>query len=342
MELHVGGQPAPVSRPTALVTGTHGRTTVIRLLRAIAAAGGRALAPGDLVEIDPEAFPTAIAPAAEIAVVTRASDEKPTLQDLGGTEFGATEWDQVRESAATADWIALRAEALVALARHSERVVLNADDPLCREGAKILDRPLIWFTLDPRNPLVLDHLGQGGDACVLDDDRLCLCAGSTREVIVPARELPLTLGGAARHQTANALAALGAAVGLGLSLDAIRSGLVHVRAGATHFRLGGCQVLVDRPRDRAGAEACLRTASELPAERRRVILGVEDTGLDELAGLVGIEVVPAVPRELRGVLRESTPGDLLLVLLDGEERSPEHYLSDLVARGWAPGTPLPG
>ena len=64
MERHLGRQPAPVSRPTALVTGTHGRTTVIRLLRAVAAAGGRALAPGDLVEIDPEAFPTTTAPSA--------------------------------------------------------------------------------------------------------------------------------------------------------------------------------------------------------------------------------------------------------------------------------------
>ncbi len=336
MERHVGRQPAPVSRPTALVTGTHGRTTVIRLLGAALAAGGRALAAGDLIEIDPETFPVATAPAAEIAVVTRASDDTGPPQDSAESA-----WDQVRERRMAADWTALRAEALVALARHSERVVLNADDPLCRHGSKILDCPLTWFTLDPRNPLVIDHLGQGGDACVLDDGLLCLCAGSTREVVVPARELPLTLGGAARHQTANALAALGAAVGLGLSLDAIRSGLRHVRAGARHFRLGGCQVLVDRPRDRAGAEACLRTASELPAERRRVMLGLQGTGLDELAGLVGIEVVPAAPRELRGVLSESAPGDLLLVLLDGEERSPEPYLSDLEARGWAPGAPLP-
>lgn len=300
--------------PLALVMGERGRTTVARLLAAMARSGG---APLEVLEVDADAIaggaPTP--PPADVAVMTRSP-----------ARCGP-------------------AAALFEIIERAERLVLNADDPECRNLARAADRPITWYAVDPRNPLARDHMDRGGDACLLEGDTIALCAGDTCARVASVREIPLALGGAARHQVANALAAVGAAVGLGLSLAAVRAGLAAVHA-PSHFRLGGASILVDRPPDRTAAEALLRTAAELPAERRRALFLRRDAAdspqLFEAARMAGIEVLP--PGDLRGALGECAAGDLLLVLAADETPlgcSEEDLLRSAQAAGWTPGAPLP-
>lgn len=44
--------------------------------------------------------------------------------------------------------------------------MLNADDKLCREMAKDCTENLIWFSLNPQNPTVLEHVENGSTAVV--------------------------------------------------------------------------------------------------------------------------------------------------------------------------------
>ena len=91
--------------------------------------------------------------------------------------------------------------------------VLNAEDALCVAMRDTLSpgcKP-VFFAMDARNPVLLEHLRNGGSGALLDDDGwLVWCRGATRSRVVRAADIPFTLAGHARHNPANALAALAA------------------------------------------------------------------------------------------------------------------------------------
>ena len=70
------------------------------------------------------------------------------------------------------------------------------------------------------------HVATGDETCVLIGDELVLVTADGREVIARLDEVPMTLGGAARHNVSNALGAICVARRLGLPLPAIRDGLM--------------------------------------------------------------------------------------------------------------------
>ena len=77
----------------------------------------------------------------------------------------------------------------------------------CWARAASVLAPVVWFSLEPGRPDVAPHLDAGGRAAVLEGDALVLAGGGPREALGRVGELPMTLGGAARHNVANALAA---------------------------------------------------------------------------------------------------------------------------------------
>jgi UDP-N-acetylmuramyl tripeptide synthase len=90
----------------------------------------------------------------------------------------------------------------------------------------------------------------------------------------------MALGGVARHNIANALAACAVAVLLDFPMDAIRQGLADFTCSPEDnpgrlncFDLGGAQVIVDSAHNQHGFEALLTMANELPAKRRLIVLG---------------------------------------------------------------------
>lgn len=207
--------------------------------------------------------------------------------------------------------------ALAELLKRSTAVVLDADELVSRELARSLGTPITWTSRDPRNPLVLDHLDRGGDACIFEEGALRLCAGGTRKDIAAAAGVPALLGGAARRPLASALRGVGAAVALGLGLEQARAGLEVLR-GPRYVRREGVQVLADQVEDPGSILESVRTLVELPAERRLLWrrLGELDGAVYEPASAAGVEVVDGI--ELAGLLRETRAGDALLVLTGPE------------------------
>src|SRR6185295_9892154 len=91
------------------------------------------------------------------------------------------------------------------------KLILNADDPeLVRQGEALerSGRPLVWFTLEAQNPVLRRHLEAGRDACWLDGEELVCALEGRREAVAALAEVPAAFGGAARHNVANALAAV--------------------------------------------------------------------------------------------------------------------------------------
>ncbi len=96
-------------------------------------------------------------------------------------------------------------------------------------------------------------------------------AGETRP-IVDIDEIPVTLGGLARHNVANALAAAGGARAMGATLEQVADGLRDFRPSADRspgrlnlFRHGKRVVIVDFAHNEAGLEALLDVADGIAA-----------------------------------------------------------------------------
>jgi cyanophycin synthetase len=284
--------------PVALVTGTNGKTTTARLLGAIAKAAGltagvtttdgvtvgdEVVAVGDYS--GPNGARTVLrdrrvelavlevarggllrrglaVPRARAALVINVANDH-----LG--EFGIHDLDSLAD-----------AKLVVAKAIDAEgRLVLNADDPrLVARGPRGV--PVTWFSLDPANPTVARHLAGGGEACVLDGATLVLVRGRERRLAAPCAEVPITFAGAARHNVANALAAIGVASALGLAADAILRGLAAF--ASTHalnpgranvWALGGATAIVDFAHNPHGLAALTDMAGAMPARRRAIVIG---------------------------------------------------------------------
>ena len=152
-------------------------------------------------------------------------------------------------------------------------LILNADDKLLVGKAREFGGTIIWFGLDENNPVIRKHTENGGLAFVYEDNNLVRIDGDVCELICGASEVPITLAGAAAHNTANALAAAALTEQLGMSLDDMRHGLTTMSQAANPGRsnlypVRDCKVLVDFAHNPEAMQALFTMARAIPAKRR--------------------------------------------------------------------------
>lgn len=333
--------------PVALVTGSNGKTTVVRMLAAIleqtgrtvgmtstdgVSVGGATLAEGDysgpsgarLLLRRPEVEAAVLETArggllrrglsvdrATVAVVTNVAEDH-----LG--EFG------VQDLAGLADVKLLVARAV----QPGGAVVLNAEDPLLAERAAAANVPVVWFSLDPAHPVVSRHLDAGGRAAVCEDGVLVLAEGRTRRPVVRVDDVPAALNGAARHNVANALGAMAAAAVMGVPAEPIERALSRFgqTAGdnlgrANLVDLGGVRLLIDYAHNPHGMAALALMVTALPAKRRLVLIGQagdrSDEAIRELArGALAIRPDRVVLKEMERYLRGRRAGEVPEIMAD--------------------------
>jgi UDP-N-acetylmuramyl tripeptide synthase len=325
--------------PVALVTGTNGKSTTVRLLAAIAQAAGRVpgLTSTDWIAVgerrleegdwsgpggarrvlrEPE-VEVAILETARGGILRRglpvARAEAGVVTNVAADHLG--EWG-------VAD-VAELAEAKLVVGRAARRLALNADDPELSRRAGEMRRPVTWFGLDPGAAIVRSHLAAGGDACLLEDGALVVREGSRARVIARVDEVPVTQRGAARFNVANALAAVAAARELGFSDDEVARGLRGFESGPEGnpgrlnvFELGGVTAVVDFAHNPHGLAAVMDMARALHPRRVLVVLGQagdrDDDSIRELARVTAAArpdrvIVKHVDRYLRGRPRGEVP-----------------------------------
>ena len=212
-------------------------------------------------------------------------------------------------------------------------VVLNADDRFVAAIARRVQANVAYFSIASTLPAVLRrHLAGGGRAYVLRDGDLVEVEGRRSRRIAAAADLPIAIGGLARHNIANALAAAGGARGLGASLEQVAAGLVDFRPSSERspgrlniFRLESKIVIVDFAHNEAGVSAVLDVAEGIAAGAGRrkgkvtMIIGTagdrpDDTlrGIGRIAGKRAERIaVKETLKYLRGRSRESMIGELL-------------------------------
>ena len=154
-------------------------------------------------------------------------------------------------------------------------VVLNGDDPLVAAVARRVRARVAYFSTDPDGegpPLIRRHLDAGGRAYLVRRGWLIEQNGSRAIRIAEIGQVPITIGGLARHNVANALAAAGGARGLGATIEEVRDGLIDFRPSSDRspgrlnlFRVGARVVIVDFAHNEAGIAAVLDVAEGIAA-----------------------------------------------------------------------------
>jgi cyanophycin synthetase len=207
-------------------------------------------------------------------------------------------------------------------------VVLNADDPELVRASRALVTPVSWFSLDPENPILRTQLGVGGPAAFLDGDELVLVTVGERQTVASVHEIPAAFGGVARHNVANALAAVALAATLHLPLEDMAAGLRAFRSDpednpgrANLFERDGVRILVDYAHNPHGIAALLPLAATLPAERRLLLIGQAGDRDDEALRDFARAAWPFRPdcvvvKELPELLRGREPGEVPAVFED--------------------------
>jgi cyanophycin synthetase len=339
--------------PIALVTGSNGKTTTVRLLAAMARThgwrtghscsdglfvDGASIDAGDfsgpmgarrvLREADVEAAILETARGgilrrglavqrAQVAVITNI-----TPDHYG--EYGIHDLDAL----AQVKLVVARAVGSGGL------LVLNADDPVSRAQIAGSDharfgRELGWFALDDDDALLRAHRERGGATAGVHDGRMRLFIAGQSHDLGAVAEMPLTIHGSASYNIANLLgAALGAAA-LGVAPAQIAK--VLARFGSTHednpgrlqhWSLGGVEVWLDYAHNPDGLRGLLDVARNgHPHGRLGLILGQAgnrtDADIRKLAATAA-SFVPGrtVIKEMEGLLRGRALGETAAILRD--------------------------
>ncbi|HUO18302.1 MAG TPA: Mur ligase family protein [Steroidobacteraceae bacterium] len=339
--------------PTALVTGSNGKTTSVRLLAACAAEHGRTAAycctdgvflGGTLLESGDYSGPLgarrvlrerraqcAIVETARGGILRRgiavAHAHVALVTNVSPDHFGEYGIDDL-------DGLADTKLAVAGVLGSGGLLVLNADDARLVARAPQLTRrfgrmpALGWFALDADAPLLGAHRGRGGATCGVRHGRLLLGFAGGEHDLGAVRDLPLTVGGSATYNVANLAGAALAAAGLGVAPAAIAA--VYARFGARaadnfgrlmRFERDGVQILVDYAHNVEGLRGLLTVAAQLraPGGRLGTLLGHagnrQDAEIEALAR-VAAQFQPAlvVVKENEAHLRGRPPGEIPRIL----------------------------
>ncbi|MBX3724380.1 MAG: Mur ligase [Xanthomonadales bacterium] len=337
--------PALAVVPTALVTGSNGKTTTVRLLAAMARAHGWRTAHSctDGLYLDADLLDGGdwSGPAGARTLLRRPEVEAAVLETARGGllrrgmalaradvalvtnisadhfgEYGIHDLDDLA-------WVKLT----VARAIEADGVlVLNADDPVLVRHAAALACPLAWFGLDASAPALVAARQEGLHCCAPEAGHLWLHEDGVSHDLGAAASMPLTASGSARYNLANAAAAALAARALGIAPATIADVLARFGASARdnpgrlqRWQLDGLAVLLDYAHNPEGLTGLLEVAGRQPGGRLALLLGQagnrEDAQIRDLA-TAAARFAPdrVVLKDMEGYLRGRGAGEVAGIL----------------------------
>jgi UDP-N-acetylmuramyl tripeptide synthase len=339
--------------PTAIVTGSNGKTTTVRLIAACTRAHGwhtgynctdgvfvddQVLAAGDYsgpagarLVIRERRVQAAVLETARGGILRRgiaaSRADAAVITNVSSDHFGEY---GIHDLAGLAD-VKLAVAGVVA---PSGLLVLNADDSQLRARASDLARrfgrcpPLGWFAADADHVTLREHRLRGAATCGVRHGRMSLYHGGAEHDLGQVQAMPLSMGGIAAYNVANLAGAALAAAALGIAPGTIAA--VFARFG-THrsdnpgrmmrFDVGGTLVLLDYAHNPDGLRGFLQVAEHLRRQGRLGLLlghagNRNDADIEEVARTAA-EFRPEliVVKENETQLRGRAPGEIPAIIL---------------------------
>ncbi len=161
--------------------------------------------------------------------------------------------------------------------------ILNADDPLVAAMAEQVNCKVAYFSMDPDNPVIIEHCRRNGLAAIYENGYLSILEGKWTLRVEKAVKIPMTMGGMAPFMIANALAGCLAAFAQGVDIELIRRGVRTFQISAEQtpgrmnlFDLGDYHALVDYAHNPHGYKAVGDFVRNWQGKRIGVVGGAGD------------------------------------------------------------------
>ena len=295
--------------PAAIVTGSNGKTTTVRLLAACTRANGwhdgynctdGLFIAGEQIESGDYSGPVgtrtvlrdtrveaAILETARGGILRRGlaagRARVAVITNVSADHFGEYGIDDL-EGIADVKLVVASTVGKTGL------LVLNADDPVLSANEDRLDCPIAWFSINHDHATLKEHRTKGGSTCGVRDGRLIVTwarnANAARAVsgaaefdLGPIASMPLTVDGTASYNISNIAGAALAAVELGIPPATIASVLSRFGAHPTdnpgrlmRYEYRGAQVLVDYAHNPEGLTGLMEVAARLRRSGRVALL----------------------------------------------------------------------
>lgn len=332
--------------PTALVTGSNGKTTTVRLLAAMARAHGwrtahsctdgvyfegRALEAGDFS--GPTGARTALRQSGAQAAILETARGGMLRRGLAISHANAAIVTNIAADhfgeygIHDLDDLALVKLVVARAVDEQGLLTLNADDPVLRRQSAALDCPLGWFAMDFDLPWLAAHRESGGHTSGVRGGRLLLHFDGVTHDLGEVASMPLTLGGRAGYNIANLAGAVltGAALGIGAATLAEVAGRFGRDRGDNpgrlqHWRLGKLEVFVDYAHNPDGLQGLL-DAVDAQGRTGRLAMILGHAGNREDADLRAVAATAArarpelvVLKDIAGYERGRTAGEIAAIM----------------------------
>ncbi|MCW5572845.1 MAG: hypothetical protein KIT37_07425, partial [Steroidobacteraceae bacterium] len=335
--------------PTALVTGSNGKTTTVRLLAAFAQGrgwhagynctdgvyrGGQLLISGDFSGpmgarsvLRDSRVQAAIIEAARGGILRRGlagnRADVAVVTNVSADHFGDYGIDDL-------DAMAAAKLVIAQLVGPEGLVVLNADDPALQRAAARVAAPVGWFATDFDLPLLAAHSARGGATAGARAGQLVVTHGAAGHDLGEIASMPLTIGGSAAYNVANIAAAALAATALGIGAATLRAVLARFGSSAAdnpgrlmRYDVGGARVVVDYAHNPEGLRGVLEVARHLRGSGRLIML-LGQAGDRDDASIAALAAAAAAARpdivvikEMESYLRGRAPGEVPALLRAG-------------------------
>ena len=336
--------------PTAIVTGSNGKTTTVRLLATCARAHGwrdgynctdGLFVAGEQIERGDYSGPVGT------RTVLRDSDVQAAILETarGGILRRGLALQRARVAVVTNisadhfgeygidDLAGLADTKLVVASTIDDRglLVLNADDAMLRSRVDQFACPIGWFSRNYDDALLLSHRMKGGSTSGVRNGRLLVSwarDSAAKEFDLGAvADMPLTVDGTADYNIQNVAGAALAALGLGLPAATVATVLARFGADPTdnpgrlmRYEYRGAQLLIDYAHNPDGLRGLMTVASRLRRTGRIALLlgqagNRSNADIEELAATAArFRPDFVVVKETEAYMRGRAPGEVPAIL----------------------------
>lgn len=286
--------------PIFAITGTNGKTTTVRMVAKILAEAGRRVGftttTGVYIDGRKQVKSDASGPQSARMVLRNPLVDAAVFETARGgilrEGLGFDACDVGAVLNVTADHLGMKdvhsvedlarvKSVVVESVKRSGYSILNADDPLTVEMARHARGQIVWFSgaadASERAPIA-QHISDGGIAVVCGSKSILIYRGGERFPVLPASDIPATLGGAAEFNVLNALAAVAITAAYGIALPTIAAALASFQPSFDDSpgRLNiveahGIKVVVDYAHNPAALTALSQLLEKLRPEGGRIL-----------------------------------------------------------------------